>query len=576
MCVTMAQESVSSASMPGAAYGDDDARDIPEKELYPAESAFAGPARVADQCDPAETVILHAPVDAVMTYTWDARRGRNLHVAWPANIPELARHEPPPPRTDGGSARGGGITPFDRTRTPGDSILVVKRGAERAAYPKAANAAEQTDTKEIEKMIEKTFTPFTPALRSLRAPRFPTAQAREASARWPQLLLRGQTHRRLNAFGPGVAPPGARLAGAPDWALNEDDDDEDETATEDETDSPPRASVRVTHVARRDGEVVARQRRVVSLERERSDAPSSVRRERVESRNRTVARALRTRATRGTQDGRLPATDWRAAHRDALVALIGTRSRGMASAASEPAPVSAERDDANAPNAPMERYGVEADLALGYGSASQPFSRSKTHVPGDPARRSTTRTFRDDPEVARAVARVARARDSKAADAATLAAASKAIRGRSTAASDENGASLPCVGASEGVERSSPDAVQKGAPPGASRGRRLAARGGLGGGNLPFEAPAEASVHQSSRSATADETRETRRSVGSSSRSRAPTRSAAHAGDPTSPASHIARLGALSASFSDRQRAMVGRGVQEARTRIRDERSWGK
>jgi len=315
----------------------------------------------------------------------------------------------------------------------------------------------------------------------------------------------------------------------------------------------------------------------VSLERVREtpDAPSS-RAERVESRNRTVASALRTRATRGTQDGRLPATDWRAAHRDALVALIGTRSRGMASAASEPAPVSAERDDANAPNAPMERYGVEADLALGYGSASQPFSRSKTHVPGDPARRSTTRTFRDDPEVARAVARVARARDSKAADAATLAAASKAIRGRSTAASDENGASLPCVGASEGVERSSPDAVQKGAPPGASRGRRLAARGGLGGGNLPFEAPAEASVHQSSRR-RADETRETRRSVGSSSRSRAPTRSAAHAGDPTSHiASHIARLGALSASFSDRQRAMVGRGVQEARTRIRDERSWGK
>jgi len=92
--------------MPGAAYGDDDARDIPEKELYPAESAFAGPARVADQCDPAETVILHAPVDAVMTYTWDARRGRNLHVAWPANIPELARHEPPPPRTDGLGPRG--------------------------------------------------------------------------------------------------------------------------------------------------------------------------------------------------------------------------------------------------------------------------------------------------------------------------------------------------------------------------------------------------------------------------------------------------------------------------------------
>jgi hypothetical protein len=239
----------------------------------------------------------------------------------------------------------------------------------------------------------------------------------------------------------------------------------------------------------------------------------------------------------------------------------------MASAASEPAPVSVERD-ANAPNAPTERYGVEADLALGYGSASQPFSRSKTHVPGVFIQRSTTRTFRDDPEVARAVERVARARDSKAADAATLAAASKAIRGRSTAASDET------PGGSEGVERSSPDAAQKGARA-ASRGRRLVARGGLGGGNLPFEAPAEArSVHQSSRR-RADETREKLgRSVGE--RSRAATRGAAYAGDPTSPASHIARLGALSASFSDRQRAMVGRGVQEARTRIRDERSWGK
>ena len=553
MCVTMAQESVSSASMPGAAYGDDVARDIPEKELSPAESAFAGPARVADQCDPAETVILHAPVDAVMTYTWDARRGRNLHVAWPANIPELARHEPP--RTD--SARGGGITPFDRTRTPGDSILVVKRGAERAAYPKAANAA-LADTKEIEKIkkIEKTFTP---ALRSLRAPRFPTAQAREASARWPQLLLRGQTHRRLNAFGPGVAPPGARLTGAPDWAL-EDDEDEDDTATV-SADAPPRASVRVTHVARRDGEVVARQRRVASLEREKPDAPSS-RAERVESRNRTVARALRARATRGTQDGRLPGAEWRTAHRDALVAA-GTRSRGMASAASEPAPVSFGVDaNDGADMAPTERYGVEADLALGYGSASQPFSRSKAHVPGDSARRSTTRTFRDEPEVARAVARVARARDSKAADAATLAAASKAIRGRSTAALGSEG--------SEGVGRSSPDAS-----PGAraaSRGRRLAARGGLGGGNLPFEVRSEASVLQSSRR-RADDTRETRRSVGE--RSVAPTR-LGNAGDPTSPASHIARLGALSASFSDRQRAMVGRGVQEARTRIRDERSWGK
>ena len=509
--------------MPGAAYGDDDARDIPEKELSPAESAFAGPARVADQCDPAETVILHAPVDAVMTYTWDARRGRNLHVAWPANIPELARHEPP--RTD--SARGGGITPFDRTRTPGDSILVVKRGAERAAYPKAANAA-LADTKEIEK-IEKIEKTFTPALRSRRAPRFPPAQAREASARWPQLLLRGQTHRRLNAFGPGVAPPGARLTGAPDWAL-EDDEDEDDTATV-SADAPPRASVRVTHVARRDGEVVARQRRVVS--RGRSRNASSSREARVESRNRTVGCALRARAARGaSKDGRLPGADWRAVHSDAAAG----------------------------------RYGVEADLALGYGSASQPVSRSKLHAPGGLARRSTTRTFRDDPEVARAAARVARARVSKAADAATPVAAAKlfAIRGRSAAAfayPPEGSQGVP-----EGSEgsRASPDASASARL--ASRGR-LRTREGLGGGNLAA-GPSEAEPSRAARSRRAEETRRERDSDGSGRRR--------GAGDPASPASHIARLGALSASFNDRQRVMVGRGVQEARTRIRDERSWGR
>ena len=545
MCVTMAQESVSSASMPGAAYGDDVARDIPEKELSPAESAFAGPARVADQCDPAETVILHAPVDAVMTYTWDARRGRNLHVAWPANIPELARHEPP--RTD--SARGGGITPFDRTRTPGDSILVVKRGAERAAYPKAANAA-LADTKEIEK-IEKIEKTFTPALRSLRAPRFPTAQAREASARWPQLLLRGQTHRRLNAFGPGVAPPGARLTGAPDWAL-EDDEDEDDTATV-SADAPPRASVRVTHVARRDGEVVARQRRV------REDALS-------------VARSASRAGTKPSRARCAPAR--RAARRTGAFPAWS----GAPRTATRLSPPGRARAKWHPPRRNRRRYPSASTRTMPTWRRPSATVSRRTSRSGTGRRRSRfrgrKRTCRGTPRGARRRARsgmsrrwrvpwrVARARGLESRRAATLA----AFKGDSREV--HRGVGVGGVGGVGGGRRRSPDAS-----PGAraaSRGRRLAARGGLGGGNLPFE-PSDLSVLQSSR--RADDTRETRRSVGE--RSVAPTR-LGDAGDPTSPASHIARLGALSASFSDRQRAMVGRGVQEARTRIRDERSWGK
>jgi hypothetical protein len=506
MCATMAQESFSSASTPGG-HDEDDARAI-RGELSPAMTAFAGRARVADQCVAAETVILHKPVDAVVTYAWDARRGRNLHVAWPANIPELARYEP--------ETNADAKTPFDRTRTPRDSILVVKKGASvHGAGAKNNRAGAETGVVDCTKID----------VPSLKTPRFPTAQAREASARWPQLLLRGQTHRRLNAYGPGVAPPGTRLTGAPDWKRDDDDDDDDNDDDETSSVSTPRETIRVTHVARRDGEIVARQRRVVSSSTSSSVSKSEL----AETLNRTVGCALRARATRGSMDGRLPGATWRAAHRDARV-RVGDGG-GVASLSR------AERSRTFG-------YGVKADLALGYGSASQPHSRSKLHAPGDPARRSTTRTFRDEPEVARAVART---RGDDAFDAATLVAAAKAIRGRATVSLDSKSyASAEDTGSS---------------PTGSGSRGRLQARRGLGGGNLPAD-PSAASRRAEPRPREArSEPERTRRG---------------DAGDPTSPASHIARLGALSASFNDRQRAMVGRGVQEARTRIRDERSWGK
>ena len=511
MCATMAQESFSSASTPGG-HDEDDARAI-HRELSLAETAFGGRARVAVQCDPAETVILHPPVDAVVTYAWDKRRGRNLHVAWPANIPELARYEP--------EINADAKTPFDRTRTPRDSILVVKKGAHRAGAETGV-----VDCKKID-------------VPSLKTPRFPTAQAREASARWPQLLLRGQTHRRLNAYGPGVAPPGTRLTGVPDWKRDDDDDDEDDETS---SVSTPRETIRVTHVARRDGEIVARQRRVVSSSTSSSGSKSEL----AETLNRTVGCALRARATRGSMDGRLPGATWRAAHRDARVRVGDSGDSGDSSTVFvRPETVSGVASLSRAERSRTCGYGVEADLALGYGSASQPHSRSKLHAPGDRARRSTTRTFRDEPEVKRAVART-RGDD---ADAATLVAAANDIRGRATVSLDSRSYA------------SSQDTFPSEVTGSGSRGR-LQARRGLGGGNLPADPSAAASRRAQVRPRLARSERERTRF--------------GDAGDPTSPASHIARLGALSASFNDRQRAMVGRGVQEARTRIRDERSWGK
>ena len=107
MCVTMAQESVSSASMPGAAYGDDVARDIPEKELSPAERvrrprARRGPVRSRGDGHPG-----HAPVDAVMTYTWDARA---------AGVTCTSRGRPTSPSSPGTSLPG-------RTRPEGEGSL---------------------------------------------------------------------------------------------------------------------------------------------------------------------------------------------------------------------------------------------------------------------------------------------------------------------------------------------------------------------------------------------------------------------------------------------------------------------
>ena len=524
MCATMAQESFSSASTPGG-HDEDDARAIRE-QLSPSLTAFAGRARVADQCVAAETVILHKPVDAVVTYAWDKRRGRNLHVAWPANIPELARYEP--------ETNADAKTPFDRTRTPRDSILVVKKGA--SVHGAGANddpnrAGAETGVVDCKKSD----------VPSLKTPTFPTARAREARERWPQLLLRGQTHRRLNAYGPGVAPPGTRLTGAPDWKRDDDDDEDDDEADETLSVSTPRETIRVTHVARRDGEIVARQRRVVSSSTSSSVSKSEL----AETLNRTVGCALRARATRGSMDGRLPGATWRAAHRDARVRVGDSGDSGDSSTVFvRPETVSGVASLSRAERSRTCGYGVEADLALGYGSASQPHSRSKLHAPGDRAQRSTTRTFRDEPEVKRAVART---RGDDAADAATLVAAAKAIRGRATVSLDSKSYAW------------SQDTFPSEDTGSGSRGR-LQARRGLGGGNLPADPSAAASRRAQVRPREAG-----------SERTRF-----GDAGDPTSPASHIARLGALSASFNDRQRAMVGRGVQEARTRIRDERSWGK
>ena len=90
----------------------------------------------------------------------------------------------------------------------------------------------------------------------LNKPTYPTAQAVEANARWLTLSKRGQTHRRRNKYGLGVAPPGTKLTGAPDWMLKDGDDDADFDETDfDDRNQKPKSSIRVSHVLSSSGVV---------------------------------------------------------------------------------------------------------------------------------------------------------------------------------------------------------------------------------------------------------------------------------------------------------------------------------
>jgi hypothetical protein len=346
----------------------------------------------------------------------------------------------------------------------------------------------------------------------------------------------------LNAFGPGVAPPGTRLTGKPDWALEgdadadadaDDSDDADDDASfergkslSEEKTSAPR-SVRVTHVVSSDGDVIARQR----IERTRPFVSSrSAATNEAARRDRSVASALIARSVAGPADGRVPGARWRRAHFDAprTVFEIGSRD-------------TVHNEDVESTYR-SNAYGVAADARRNQGSSSQARSRSKW-IPGKTEKRSTSRTFRDEIEADRFRADprgASHANGDTAKRSHFRIAASGELRGRSAADGDGRSVAPPN------------DLVE---------GTRAAARTGRGpgGGNL-------SSVEQrpSSSSSFVAATRTTG------------TVSLRSECDVTSVASCVARLGALSASFGERQRSMVNRGMREARTRIKNERSWGK
>ena len=190
----------------------------------------------------------------------------------------------------------------------------------------------------------------------------------------------------------------------------------------------------------------------------------------------------------------------------------------------------------------------------GTGRRRSRFRGRKRTCRGTRAALDDARTSRDEPEVARAVARRARARDSKAAGPVAAGGFAAAAR-RSTPP--------PLAAASEASEEPSPP------PPDASPGARAArarapTRGapGFGGGNLPFEAVRR----RASLRALGDAARYAR-DVGVPSASAAVAATPARRRRATRRPRPTSRASASSASFSDRQRAMVGRGVQEARTR---------
>ena len=458
--------------------------------------------RRVDQCDAETTIVLHEPVDTTLVkYQWDSRRGRNLHVAWPANTPEQETWK-------------NQVTTLVSARTPWstrdsiqiDSILKDGKGSQAVSAMDGKTHPQNSKPKLFVKSLKTT-------------PDYRTAQAVEATARWPDLLKRGKTHNRLNKYGPGVAPPGTKLTGAPDWERRVNEDEDETKSNQRDARIPKKNSIRVTHVASRDGLILAKHQRV---QRGASFHAASKKDARVA---RTIIK--NTEAGMPSKNGQLPGVEWRCSH----FTVLADKKSGGASESTLVGTVESN-DSSHLPTHPT--YGMRIDTEHGYGSASQQVSRSKFDACADnPSRLSTRRTFRSTlPSI--------ETPSTKNVSAVTLLGVAKHVRGQSTAAISSTYLHTNTL---MGPLRKPPQKP----------------RIGKGGGGLPVDTQKLAALEAKTK--TKRETFEKTSSQPSG---------AAHV------AAHITRLGALSKTFNDRQWAMVGKGVAAANIRIKDERSWVK
>ena len=355
-------------------------------------------------------------------------------------------------------------------------------------------------------------------------PTYPTAQAVEANARWLTLSKRGQTHRRRNKYGLGVAPPGTKLTGAPDWMLKDGDDDADFDETDfDDRNQKPKSSIRVLHVLSSSG--------VVSVKHVVVLRPGASCHAHGSSADKRVARAIWRNADKQlvSKDGKLPGAEWRSAHFESR----GEKKENVQNRNGQPTPGRFIRES-------HPTYGVGKDTECEFGSASQTVSRSKLGNTLHETRHLTRRTFRSGLEIF---------------DAAKTTKTKKGVvndNSPSSAAVVLAAKSVPSLPSSEILSVGVALHTLLGPP------RKMPQQAGIGSGGGGL--------------AVAVETGRRRRD----SKEGNPKKSERTLAANESLAAHIARLGALSASFNDRQRAMVGRGVAEARLTIKHEQSWVK
>ena len=352
-----------------------------------AETVWSGPPREAHQCPP-NTAVVFDPTETLISQRWDARRAANAFIARPEAAGDYAQWE------------------VDAWIADAPSLAPPARVSDRDHPPTAAAAAAAS--------LDR--------LASLDPPDWPTDRAETAYESWR--TIDGDVVHRVKRHGPGVAPPEiahalyARPGGAADkpsrangtGAIHETRDGRIRLVTTEGAKTLGDAGARQVHAPLDATTFAARRVPLRGPAAETfggsafgSDAASNPSRA-TSLRAASVFRGPGSTfpAEASSRDpfptlthGRAPfAADWRAPHFAAPSRDAATGEPAEAVRFADDAPdagASSRREKRRPRHHP--RYGVAADRSEGFGSASQPRSRSGA-PPSPGAPRSARSTFR--------------------------------------------------------------------------------------------------------------------------------------------------------------------------------------